>query len=214
MSGSVNPTERTRSREPIRFVGVGGSPGVALGRAHVLDRRDLDILEYDIDPEQVAEERARLAAAFAESRRQLAELREGLSREALGDHVHILDSHILMLEDSSLVGAAERLVAEERINAEWAVRRAFATLRAQFEKIPDEYIRSRAQDLAYIEERVLRNLMGQPRERVTGLQGPVVVVAHDVAPSEIVALKRAGVLAVVTETGGPATHTAIMARSL
>ena len=214
MSGSANPTERTRSREPIRFVGVGGSPGVALGRAHVLDRRDLDIVEYEIEPEQVAEERARLVAAFAESRRQLAELRAGLSREALGDHVHILDSHILMLEDSSLVGAAERLVAEERINAEWAVRRAFATLRAQFEKIPDEYIRSRAQDLGYIEERVLRNLMGQPRERVTGLQGPVVVVAHDVAPSEIVALKRAGVLAIVTETGGPTTHTAIMARSL
>ncbi len=215
MSGSANRTDGSaRSREAIRLVGVGASPGVALGRAHVLDRREVDILEYDIPPEQVTEEAARLAAAFAESRRQLAELRASLAREALGDHVHILDSHILMLEDSSLVGAAERLVAQDRINAEWAVRRAFATLRAQFEKIEDEYIRSRAHDLTYIEDRVLRNLMGQPRESVAGLHGPVVVIAHDVAPAEVVALKRAGVLAIVTETGGPATHTAIMARSL
>lgn len=215
MSGSANRTEGGhRTREPIRLVGIGGSPGVAVGRAHVLDRREVDILEYDVTPEQVVEERSRLAAAFEESRRELAEMRGSLAREALGEHVHILDSHILMLEDTSLIGAADRLLEEDRINAEWAVRRAFTALRTAFEKIGDEYIRSRGHDLSYLEDRVLRNLMGQPRESVTGLQGPVVVVAHDLAPSEVVALKRAGVLAIVTETGGPATHTAIMARSL
>ncbi len=215
MSGSVNRTDNPgRSREPIRLAGVGGSAGVAVGRAHVLDRREIDILEYDLDEAQVPEERARLAAAFEESRRQLAELRASLAREALGDHVHILDSHILMLEDRSLVEAADRLIVQDRINAEWAVRRAFAALRAAFEKIEDEYIRSRGHDLTYIEDRVLRNLLGHPRESVTGLQGPIVVVAHDLSPSEVVALKRAGVLALVTETGGPTTHTLIMARSL
>jgi phosphotransferase system enzyme I (PtsI) len=206
--------DATRGREPVRLAGVGASPGVAIGRVHILDRREIDIVEYDVTAEQVPEELARLTAAIDESRRQLAELRASLARESLGEHVHILDSHLLMLEDRALAESAARLVEGERINAEWAVRRAFAVLREAFARIEDEYLRSRGQDLNYIEDRILRNLLGRPRESLAETAGPVVVVAHDVAPSEVVTLKRAKVLGFVTETGGPTSHTSIMARSL
>jgi phosphoenolpyruvate-protein phosphotransferase (PTS system enzyme I) len=213
-SASRSDDKAAARQPPLRLTGVGGSPGVAVGRARILDRREIDVIEYDVTAEQVPEERARLAAAIEESRRQLAELRASLAREALGEHVHILDSHVLMLEDRTLLETADRLIERERINAEWAVRRAFAALRAQFDRIEDEYLRSRGQDLVYIEDRVLRNLMGRPRESLAPVSGPAVVVAHDLAPSEVVSLKRAGVLGIVTETGGPTTHAAIMARSL
>lgn len=203
-----------RSREPVRLVGVGVSPGVAVGRVHVLDRHDVEIIEYDILPEQVPAERARLAAAIVESRRQLAEVRASAARDTLGDHLHILDSHLLILEDRALVEEAGRLIEQERINAEWAVRRAFAGLKAAFDRIEDEYLRARGHDLDYIGDRILLNLLGRPRDRLAGLATPSIVVAHDLAPSEIIGLKRAGVLALVTEAGGRTTHTAIMARSL
>lgn len=219
MSGSASRsdggTEGTaRSREPFRLVGIGVSAGVAIGRVHVLDRHDVEIIEYDVLPEQVPAERARLAAAIAESRRQLAEIRASLARDALGDHIHILDSHLLILDDQALTESADRLIEEERINAEWAVRRAFAGLKAAFERIEDEYLRARGHDLNYIEDRILLNLLDRPRDRLAGLAEPSVVVAHDLAPSEVVGLRRAGVLALVTEAGGSTTHTAIMARSL
>ncbi len=203
-----------RQREPVRLVGVGVSPGIAVGRAHVLDRGEVVVLEYDILPEQVPAEKGRLATALAESRRQLAEIRASLAREPLGDHIHILDSHLLILDDLAIRDTAERLIEEERINAEWAVRRTFTDLKAAFDRIEDEYLRARKQDLTYIEERILLNLLGRPRERVTRFAEPTVVVAHDLAPSEVVGLRRAGALALVTEAGGPASHTAIMARSL
>ncbi len=220
MSGSASRSDGgaegggPRVREPVRLVGVGVSPGVAIGRVHVLDRHDVEIIEYDILPEQVPAERDRLAAAIAESRRQLAEIRASLARDTLGDHIHILDSHLLILDDRALAESAERLIEQEQINAEWAVRRAFAGLKAAFDRIEDEYLRARGHDLDYIEDRILLNLLDRPRDRLSGLAEPSIVVAHDLAPSEIVGLKRAGVLALVTEAGGPTTHTAIMARSL
>lgn len=203
-----------RPREPLRLAGVGASPGVAVGRAHVLDRDEIEVVEYEVPVDQVAAERARFAAAIEASRRQLADVKATFAREPLGEHTHILDSHLLILEDRAVLDTVERLIASERINAESAVRRTFAELKAAFDRVEDEYLRARRQDLTYIEERIIRNLTGRPHDRTAELAAGAVVVAHDLAPSEVVALKRSGAVALVTEGGGPASHSAIMARSL
>jgi phosphoenolpyruvate-protein phosphotransferase (PTS system enzyme I) len=200
---------------PRIFRGIGASPGVAIGRVFLLDRRRVRVPRYHVQPDQVDYELDRLRAAIAKSVEQL----EGIRKRFVGqgmDHQAILEAHAMMVRDRSLVDESANLIREELINAEWAVNRVIDRIREMFGKLSDSYFRERRGDIDFIGDRITRNLVGQATDVADSevLAEGTVVVAHDLSPADTALLSRQRVTAFVTEIGGKTSHTSIVARSL
>ncbi len=206
MSSQASPT--------LSLKGIGASPGVAVGHAYILDRKrvrtpKLRLAEAEVDPE-----RQRMRTALDQSDLQLSDLKDQISRTEGPEHALILEAHRLMLHDPMFVDEVNRLIVEDRINAEWAVRRVARKLKHLFDNIPDEYFRERRSDVEYVADRVVRNLLGQVVDEEVALPEHAVVVAHDLSPADAAMLVRGGQVAgFVTDLGGHTSHTAIVARA-
>src|SRR5215467_503326 len=199
------------SRNEVRRQGLGVSPGIAFGRAYLIGRDTLKAPRHHIEPDDVDTEIARLYKAIAASDKQLARIKEKLASENESDY-HIITAHQMMLHDEHLVGAAVNYIREDKINAEWALRRAVDDIRAVFDQIEDPYLRERRSDVEYVFQRALRNLLG----RDTGPLAPppdAVVVAYDLSPADTATLHKAAVAGLITDAGGKTSHTAIIARA-
>ncbi len=195
--------------------GTGVSPGIAVGRALVMERDAAPVFRLAIEPSQVEAEVRRLEGALQASREQLAAIKERLSREVGTPHAYIFDAHLLMLDDPMLRERAGAIVREERVNAEWALRVVSESLHALFSQFSDAYLRERSTDLDDVIGRVQLNLRGSAEApSLSRLPGPVVLVAGDLTPSEAGELDWERVLAIVTDVGSSTYHTAIIARSL
>ena len=194
--------------------GIGASPGLTLGRAFVLDRRRLRTPKLRLSDAEIEPELMRMKTAIDLSDHQLMDLKQRLERSDGKDHAMILEAHRLMLRDPMLLDEVNRLIASDRINAEWAVRRVTRKLKHAFDNIPDEYFRERRADVDFVADRVVRNLMGQVVDVEVEVPEGSVVVAHDVPPADAAMLVRTGrVLAFVTDVGSQTSHTAIVARA-
>jgi len=199
------------ARQEVRRQGVGVSAGIAFGRAFLIGRDALKAPRHHVEPDDVDTEVARLHKAIGASDKQLAKIKEKLASENESDY-HIITAHQMMLHDEHLVGAAVSLIRDEKINAEWALRRAVDEIRAVFDSIEDEYLRERRSDVEFVFERVLRNLLG----RDTGPPSPppdAIVVAYDLSPADTAQLHKAAVAGMITDAGGRTSHTAIIARA-
>jgi phosphotransferase system enzyme I (PtsI) len=198
-----------------KLMGVGASPGIVIGVAHVLASR-VEIHERHIAAEQVEAELRRFDCALQETDAQLARI-QALIAEREGDEqqYRILEAHRLMLSDVHLVERARRMIRDDQAAAEWAVRRALDQIQAVFERIEDPYFRDRKSDVALVGERLLRNLVGvgdssSPEEAPKGS----IAVAHELSPADAAQLGRAEAAGFCTEGGGRTSHTAIVARAL
>src|ERR1041384_8431743 len=201
----------TETRHEIRRQGLGVSAGIAFGRAYLIGRDTVKAPRHHIEPDDIDTEIARLYKAIAASDKQLAKIKEKLASENESDY-HIITAHQMMLHDEHLVGAAVSHIREDKINAEWALRRAVDDIRGVFDSVEDEYLRERRSDVEFVFERVLRNLLG----RDTGpLQPPpdAIVVAYDLSPADTAQLHKAAVSGLITDAGGKTSHTAIIARA-
>jgi phosphotransferase system enzyme I (PtsI) len=199
------------ARQEIRRTGLGVSPGIAFGRAYLIGRDTLKAPRHHIEQDDIDTEVARLYKAIAASDKQLAKIKEKLASENESDY-HIITAHQMMLHDEHLVGAAVEYIRDEKINAEWALRRAVDDIRSVFDQIEDAYLRERRSDVEFVFERVLRNLLG----RDTGPLAPppdAIVVAYDLSPADTATLHKAAVAGLLTDAGGKTSHTAIIARA-
>jgi phosphotransferase system enzyme I (PtsI) len=198
-------------REEIRKTGLGVSPGIAFGRAYLIGRDTLKAPRHHIEPDDIDTEVARLYKAIAASDKQLAKIKEKLASENESDY-HIITAHQMMLHDEHLVGAAVEYIRDEKINAEWGLRKAVDDIAGVFDQIEDPYLRERRSDVEFVFERVLRNLLG----RDMGPLSPppdAVVVAYDLSPADTALLHKAAVAGLITDAGGKTSHTAIIARA-
>jgi phosphotransferase system enzyme I (PtsI) len=127
---------------------------------------------------------------------------------------YILDAHLLLLEDKNLIETTVETIKQSWINSEWALKINLDRVRKIFNSIDDEYLRSRKTDLDYIEQRILRNLLGKGTEPLSQIKEEVIVVAHDLSPADTAQMAKDKITAFVTDMGGKTSHTAIMARSL
>ncbi|HSD28358.1 MAG TPA: phosphoenolpyruvate--protein phosphotransferase [Vicinamibacteria bacterium] len=195
--------------------GTGVSPGIAVGRALVMERDAAPVFRLALPPERVEDEVRRLEASIEASREQLRGIKERLSREVGAPHAYIFDAHLLMLDDPLLRQRAVEIVRGEAVNAEWALRCVSESLHALFSQFSDAYLRERSTDLDDVIGRIQLNLRGAPdAPSLSRLPGPVVLVAGDLVPSEAADLDWDRVLAIVTDVGSSTYHTAIIARSL
>jgi phosphotransferase system enzyme I (PtsI) len=210
----------TRSREGGRrrsariLNGLPASTGIAIGRALILDRGNLQIFRAELEGDAVDGEVARLEAAVEETRAQLNEIRGDLSDRSGEEYAFIFDAHLLLLEDRHLVPEAIATVKREKVNAEWALDHAARRIEKVFAGIDDPYLKERAHDIADVHERVQRNLAGSDHHDLSDLTEDVILVAHSIPPSEVAGLQHEHVVGFVTEVGGATGHTAIVARSL
>jgi phosphoenolpyruvate-protein phosphotransferase (PTS system enzyme I) len=199
----------------VRLNGLGVSPGIGIGRALVLKRGTTD-LRFRVPPWLVDRELDRLERARAQSREQIQQIRERIVRKAGAEHAYLFDAQLLMLDDAMLVGKAAEAIRLERLNAESALQRALEHISSLFDQAQDPYLRERKGDVADIVGRLTMNLRasGDPIARFNELEGPLVLVAHDVTPSVIAQLDWQRLAALVTDAGSWTNHTAILARSL
>lgn len=198
-----------------RFWGIGASPGIAIGRIHLLERGEVRLPRYHIEADQCGYEVARVEAAIEASVSQLESIRASFCGDG-HDHQAILEAHEMMLQDRALVTEAAAGIQNELMNAEWAVWRVFERLRSLFEQVADPYFRERRGDVDFVCDRILRNLTGELAGlgHLAHLDGGTVVVARDLSPADTAELSRHRITAFVTEVGGKTSHTSIVARSL
>ena len=199
----------------MKLRGLGVSPGVAVGRALVFRQRTFDV-RCRVSPEGTERELARLEQARELSRQQLREIRDRIARSAGPDHAYLFEAQLLMLDDPMLVERAAAFIREDRLNAEWAVRRAAEELTALFDEAADPYLRERRGDVADVTGRLRLNLRPRsaPTEILRGVEGPLVLVADELAPSTAAQIDWRRVIGFATDVGSWTYHTAILARSL
>jgi phosphotransferase system enzyme I (PtsI) len=198
----------------VELLGSGVSPGIAVGQALVMERERVPVFRLLLPPDATEREVQRLLRAVAASRRQLEAIKARLSREVGALHAYIFDAQLLMLEDPLLRDRAAQIVRQEHVNAEWALRQVSEQLHALFDGFTDEYLKERSSDLDDVLGRVLLNLVGAADgPSLARLPGPVVLVAHDLTPSEAAELDWAKVIGIALDGGSRTYHTAILARS-
>jgi phosphoenolpyruvate-protein phosphotransferase (PTS system enzyme I) len=199
-----------------RLKGIGVSSGVVSGPALVAIQRT-QVIRFPIAPDRVARELSALERARRRSHEQLQQIRRRISELKGSDLAAIFDAQLLMLDDPVLVGRAADLIATERVNAEWAVQRAFDEISAVFNDVEDPYLHERKGDLHDVAGRLRMNLrgeMGGARDLLQDLDSPCVLIADELTPSVVAQLDWTRILGFATDAGSRTYHTAILARSL
>ncbi|OFX21263.1 MAG: phosphoenolpyruvate--protein phosphotransferase [Anaeromyxobacter sp. RBG_16_69_14] len=197
------------------LMGLAASPGIAVGRCWPVDQRKVKTPKRRIEQEEVQGELGRLRAALEAADEQLATVRRKVEELEGSEHTAIIDMHRMMLKDEMLLSEVRRLVRDDKVNAEWAVKRAVRKIKSAFSDIADEYFKERRADVDYVGERIIKNLMGE----VVDLEEPPpdgsIVIAHDLSPADTaLLLHERKVAAFVTDAGTKTSHTAIVARAL
>ncbi len=194
--------------------GIAVSPGVAIGPALVLDTDWYRIPQRFIVPEARDAEVARLHQALHQASGETESHQQAVHHKLGAQYSAIFGAHALMLRDPTLAREIEELIREQRFAAEYAVSRVIRRYAKTLESIEGDFVAGRVNDLFDIERRILQQLLGQKREQLQHLRQPVVVLAHDLTPSETATLDPHMVHAFATEAGGRGSHTAIIAGAL
>jgi phosphotransferase system enzyme I (PtsI) len=194
--------------------GIGVSPGVVISAALVLDAEDLVIPRRLVPVDEVPGEIDRLGRALSETMVDRIQLRDRVASKYPREVAAILDFHIGVLKDKSLLSQVMAKIRTERFTAEYAVSTVMREYAAMFSQIADRYLSERVKDIHEIERDLLKKLIGQKHEDMLHLQTDVVVIAHDLLPSQTAALDRSHVKGFATDVGGRTSHTAIVARAM
>ncbi len=205
----------------FQLFGLPVSRGVAIGRAVLVASSHVDVAHYFVDAAGVEAEVARLREARDVVVAELSGLQRDLSAEAPAELPALLDVHLMLLRDEALIGATQQRIRERRHNAEWALSAQLEVLSRQFDEMEDEYLRGRKADLEQVVERLLRALLRGaaapfatvPPRDFAGAD-PLVLVANDIAPADMLQFKRSVFIGFVTDVGARTSHTAIVARSM
>jgi len=193
--------------------GIAVSPGVVIRPAVVLDAEEYHIPERHISPEGVVDELNRPESALSQSVEELNELRNTTAEQLGAETAAIFDFHLALLNDKNLIDKIRQLIKTKNVVAAFAVASVLREYAKQFLKMP-EYLAGRVKDVYDIERRILRRLIGQSHQRLSNLDEEVVVLAHDLTPSQTANFDRRHVLGLATDAGGRTSHTAIIARAL
>jgi len=208
----------------FQVFGLPVSRGVAIGRAVLVSSSRIDVDHYFVNGSEIEREIARLRDARDEVAAELASLQEDLPTDAPSELSALLDVHLMLLHDEVLISATKQWIAERHYNAEWALAAQLEVLARQFDEMEDDYLRERKADVEQVVERMLRSMSRVSTLGVVGSDAairipvssaePLVLVANDIAPADMLHFKRSVFKGFVTDVGGKTSHTAIVARSL
>ena len=197
-----------------KLQGIAGSPGIAIGEALVMDNEGFRIPRRFVARDAVDDELERLEKAIAAASTEISGHREAIAKELGEKYAAIFEAHLQMLHDARLRGELEDMIRNRHYSPEYAVSRTLRRYAQVFQRLESAHLAERAVDIFDIEKRLLRHLLGRRREGIAHLTSPVLVLAHNLTPSETANLDRQYVRGFVTEVGGPGSHTAIVAEAL
>ena len=208
----------------IQVFGLPVSRGVAIGRAVLVASSRVDVAHYYVEAGMIETEVRRLGAARDLVVKELTALKGDVPEDAHDELVALLDVHLMLLQDDSLSEATRQWIVERHYNAEWALSSQLEVIARQFDEMEDEYLRDRKADLEQVVERViaaLGRLGGDSFDdpppaghRDFAGEDPLVLVANDIAPADMLKFRRSVFTGFVTDVGGRNSHTAIVARSM
>ena len=208
--------------------------GIAIGRAVLIASSRADVAHYFVEPHQVESEIARVRAGRNEVVEEIHRLQQSIStmgpKEAPSELAALLDVHLMLLQDEELISGVKHWVTDRLYNAEWALTTQLEVIARQFDEMEDDYLRERKADLEQVVERILRYMKGvaapiappPPSARKTqqdlmledSMDVPLVLIAHDLSPADMLQFKQSVFAGFVTDVGGRTSHTAIVARSM
>lgn len=211
-------------RMSFQVFGLPVSRGVAIGRAVLVASSRVDVAHYFIEESQIEQEIERLRAARDAVADELSTLQRDLPSDAPGELSALLDVHLMLLHDETLISATKQWIQERHYNAEWALSAQLEVIARQFDDMEDDYLRERKADLEQVVERLLRAMGRGPSSSYAPAPGvsprdfagedPLVLVANDIAPADMLQFKRSIFTGFITDVGGRTSHTAIVARSM
>jgi len=202
--------------------GIPVSKGIAIGKAVLISRAALEVSHYLVEAGKEEAEAQKLLDAFDQVRLELEQLRQGLPKDAPQEMAAFLDVHGMILADPALAEKPIKLIRTQRLNAAWALTTELNDLLEQFADIEDAYLKERANDIRQVAERVIKALNAQKKDSLNnpdflptsdiGMES--IIVAHDIAPHDMLRFKERSFTGFVTDLGGKTSHTAIVARSM
>src|SRR5438128_9043599 len=177
----------TQTRSEIRsYKGIGVSPGIAIGRAVIIERREAAVYRVPIRADEVESEVTRFSESLDKTRVQLHDLAQRVSRSMGDEYASIFQAHAMMVSDPSFADKVVQKIEDEQVNAEWALGEVQEELQARFESFDDAYLRERVADVKDVSERVQRNLMGLSHHDLSEIEHDVVILADDLTPSDTI----------------------------
>jgi phosphotransferase system enzyme I (PtsI) len=198
-----------------RLQGIPVSPGFAIGQALVFHSDDSFAIPLQaIEADKIPQEIARFEDAITRTRAEILGIRKKISNQMGREHSDIFNAHLMILEDRTLIEDVIAKIKEKKAIAEYAFSVVIDRYFRAFSQIDDEYLKERISDIKDVGRRLLQNLYGEQKGTLENLQENVVIIAHDLSPSDTATMNKEKVLAFVTEIGGPTSHTAILGRSM
>src|SRR5438093_9568491 len=203
------------TREDLRsYKGFGASPGIAIGRAVIIERREASVFRVPIREEDVSSEVNRFLESLEKTREELLELKQKVSRSMGDEYASIFEAHAMIVRDPSFTDKVIQKIESEQVNAEWALAEVQEELQARFQSFDDEYLRERVADVKDVADRVQTNLQGIAHHELSEITHDVIILADDLTPSDTIHFNRRPVIGFATEAGGRTSHTSIIAKSL
>ena len=187
--------------------GIPVSPGIVIGKVLLLDNRMSAVPKYKIKKDRIAKEIIRFTRAISKTKRELIEIQRKFVDKVGETHAAIFDAHLLMLEDSSLIEETIEQIRDKRFNVEFVFSQVLEKIIKKFSIIDDEYIKERAADINDVGRRVLKNLLARKHMNLSNLKERVVLVSHDLSPSDTAQMNKNKVIGFATEIGGRTSHT-------
>ena len=217
--------------------GLAVSRGIAIGRAVLVASSRADVAHYFVDADKTDAEITRVRIARNAVVEEITRLQRDLPKDAPHEIAALLDVHLMLLQDELLISGVKKWITDRRYNAEWALTTQYETIARQFDDMEDEYLRERKADLEQVVELILRFMKGAPSpmqppghsvrqagaSRKEANQGlllddtidvPLVLIAHDISPADMLQFKQSLFAGFATDVGGKTSHTAIVARSM
>ncbi|MEW6100682.1 MAG: phosphoenolpyruvate--protein phosphotransferase [Candidatus Omnitrophota bacterium] len=198
----------------IKLKGIPAASGISIGKAYKMGREDFDIPKIAIQDTEIPLQIQLFEEALIKTRREIIDLQKKIGADMGQDEAQIFDAHLLVLEDRMLIEEVISRLKRERLNVPYIFQEVIKKYIDVFSKIEDEYLKERLADINDVGKRILRNLLGKEQRRLADVSEKVIVVAHDLSPSDTAAMHKQNVAGFVTDIGGKTSHTAIMAKAL
>jgi len=200
--------------EEIRLNGIGASPGICIGKAYLVDKEGVEVVEkYFIDRQNLDGEIKRFKAAVKNAINELRSIIENVPEE-VRRHTGILETHVALLKDKMLFDKTIEIIKNESVNAEWALKKVVDDIKVMFQNISDSYLKERSDDITHVSDRIMKFLIGSEDINIGKIDKRVILIAKDLSPADASQIQLDKVMGFITNRGGKASHTSIIARTL
>lgn len=196
------------------YKGIAASSGIAIAKAFLLTKEEIEINQQQIDSSQIEKEKDKFYQALTKARQQLEEIKNKAEQELGQEEAAIFGAHLMFLNDPMLVGEVENKISEEKLTAANALKQVIDSFVQLFSSMEDEYMKERVADIKDVGKRLLNNIFGIQFSSLADIQEKVIIIAEDLTPSDTAQMSKDYVVGFATEIGGRTSHTAIMARTL